>query len=63
MSQATDILTALKEGRMLTPIDALQEFGCFRLAARIKDLRDSGYDIRTEEVKEGTKTFARYYLK
>lgn len=37
----------LKKGRSITPIQALDLFGCFRLGARIWDLRRSGYDIQT----------------
>ena len=32
----------------ITAIDALQYIGSFRLAARIKNLRDEGHDIHTE---------------
>ena len=31
-----------------TPIDALNKFGCFRLAARISDLRNDGMLIKTK---------------
>lgn len=47
-SQATQILRWLQAGKKLTPQDALREFGCFRLAARINDLRRDGYKINTE---------------
>jgi len=33
-----------------------------RLAALIKELRDDGYKIRTEDVTEGRTTYARYHL-
>jgi len=36
--------------------------GVLRLAARIEDLRKSGHNIITEEVKHNGKTFARYHL-
>ena len=42
---------------MLTPLDALDHFGCFRLGARIKDLRALGHHIVNLE-KSGH--FARY---
>ena len=47
----------------ITAIDALNEAGCFRLAARISDLRDMGYRIESEMVtlKDG-KRVARYTL-
>ncbi|MEY2735277.1 MAG: Helix-turn-helix domain, partial [Pseudomonadota bacterium] len=33
MSQTQQILEALARGRTLTPLEALSEFGCLRLAA------------------------------
>lgn len=32
----------------ITPMDALQKFGCMRLAARISELREEGMHIRTD---------------
>ena len=46
-SQNKMILEALLAGRKITAIEALQAFGCFRLAARINNLRASGYQIQT----------------
>ena len=60
-SQTKSVLGALRHGP-ITPIEALDRFGCFRLAARIKNLRDAGYDIETERVTENDKTYARYHL-
>jgi hypothetical protein len=51
----------LKAGPV-TPMDALRECGSFRLAARIKDLRDRGYAIKTDSVTRNGKTFASYRL-
>ena len=31
----------------LTPLDALMKYGCFRLSARINELRQIGYHIET----------------
>ena len=47
MSQNESILSALKSGQELTPADALAQFGVFRLAARIDELRARGYSIQT----------------
>jgi hypothetical protein len=47
MSQKQMILDYLKQKRHLTPLEALKKFGCFRLAARIEELRDAGYRIHT----------------
>lgn len=47
MSQSKQILKHLEDGNSITPIEALSLFGCFRLAARVKDLRDEGHNIHT----------------
>jgi hypothetical protein len=47
MSQKAEILQFLKTKRSLTPLEALRKFGCFRLAARIEELRDDGHRIHT----------------
>ena len=59
-TQNQKILTYLKSGRPLTPMTALNKFGCFRLAARIADLRKDGHTIFTESVTRNKKTFASY---
>jgi len=41
----------LMSGRTLTPLDALHEFNCFRLSARIWDLRRRGLDIESRTKK------------
>lgn len=61
-TQNTQILKALEEGARLTPMDALNRFGCFRLGARIADLRRAGHDIKTRIVHKDGKNFAEYYL-
>ena len=62
MSQNSDILAALKRGTRITPLQALYWWGCFRLAARVDDLRKKGWLIRTEMVEQRGKKFARYSL-
>ena len=59
MSQEKQILEYLQSGKKLTPIDALNMFGCFRLGARICDLRSKGYNIDNESK---TGSFAVYKL-
>lgn len=62
-SQANAILKHMQDGNGITPMDALDLCGCFRLSARIADLKKRGYDIVTEKVKvEGGKYVARYHL-
>jgi hypothetical protein len=63
MSQAHVILQMLERGPV-TALDALEETGCFRLAARIADLRRLGHDIRTENITTANgKRIAKYVLK
>jgi hypothetical protein len=63
MSQATQILDMLKRGPV-TAMDALEKAGCFRLAARIADLRQQGHEILTETITTTTgKHIASYKLK
>jgi len=62
VSQKDMIIDSLKDGRVITPIHALTEFGCFRLAARISELRAEGYQIATEIVDNGDSRYAAYYL-
>jgi len=47
---------------LLTAYEALEDAGCLRLAARIKDLRDKGHNIVTEMVRANGKQYAGYYL-
>jgi hypothetical protein len=62
-SQNARILGYLAHGHTLTALEALEWFGCFRLAARVKQLRDRGHDIACEMVTREEKTFARYSLR
>ena len=60
-TQKDNILRWL-QSKPITPMDALQHFGSMRLAAHIKVLREEGYNIYTEDVKQNGKHFARYHL-
>jgi len=55
MSQKQQILDHLNAGRTLTPMDALYKFGCFRLGARIFELREAGHNIKGELVEVDTR--------
>lgn len=61
-TQNDQVLRYLKFGRRLTPMAALRLFGCFRLAARIHELRQHGHDIRHTTREVNGKRFAEYYL-
>lgn len=60
-SQNKEILKSLKDGNKLTQIDAFELFKCWRLAARIKNLRDDGHQIHTEIVTLPNKKRIAYY--
>ena len=61
-TQKQQIEAYLTKGKSLTPIDALSKFGCFRLAARIADLRNEGLNIATKIVTKKGKSYASYTL-
>ena len=50
-SQNEQIRKYLESGKSLTPLDALYQFGCFRLGARIYDLRKQGMTIKARTVQ------------
>jgi len=61
-SQQKAILKYLKRGEKLTGIKALKLFGCFRLAARIYDLKMSGHTIESSLITERGKKCSEYYM-
>ena len=62
LSQNTRILDYLKSGKKLTPITALEKFGCFRLSVNLRMLMQQGHAIITKNVTRNGKTFAEYSL-
>ena len=62
-SQEKQILNDLLTGCSITPIDALNRYGCFRLGARILSLRQQGFNIITDMVELNGKRFAKYSMK
>lgn len=69
ITQNQKILKYLKTHKYkgITPMDALKLCGCFRLSARIHDLKEQGHNIYKTmeyvETEEGTrKGYARYFL-
>lgn len=62
MSQTQKILNHLHKGKSLNPLQSLKLYGCFRLAARISDIKEMGYSIETKMVEENGKRFASYKL-
>jgi hypothetical protein len=62
-TQAGKILAHLRAGNRLTALDALERFQCFRLAARVHELRREGWAIEERMVETGSgKRVAEYSL-
>lgn len=62
MTQTDQIRAALLSGVELTPLAALDKYQCFRLAARVAELRREGMAIETIVDKNGGKKYARYRI-
>ena len=48
MTQCEKILQYIEENGSITPLDALREFGCMRLASRMCDIKKMGYAVEKE---------------
>jgi hypothetical protein len=59
LSQKKVILDHLKKFGSIEPLTALREYGCYRLGARISDLRNDGYNIITETIKSVSRITGR----
>lgn len=67
MTQCEKVLDWMERHGSIDPAQAFLELGVYRLSGRIKDLRNEGYDIKSETVRYKTKDgekkhFARYSL-
>lgn len=65
MSQENQILEYLLMGNELSPLEALNKFGCLRLGARIWDLKKKGYDFINQRIKHdltNDKHYAVYFI-
>lgn len=61
-SQTKQIAEYLIQGNRLTPLEALNLFGCLRLSGRIFDLREQGMNIKTDIITVNNKNIAQYSL-
>lgn len=67
-SQTARILSHMLEGKSITAMEALEQYGCFRLSARIKDIeKQLGYAPHRDRVqvknREGKDVWvARYWI-
>ena len=60
-SQAKRILAYMQEGHRITTLEALDLFKCFRLGARIADLKADGHDIKSAFVWTHTGKHVKQY--
>lgn len=65
MTQTEQIRAHLERGLPITPLGALHSYGCFRLGARIYDLRREGMPIEREMIEDIStgKRYAKYFLR
>lgn len=62
-SHKQKVLAHLRSVGSISSMEALRNFGCFRLAARIYDLKEDGWAIKTIMITtKGNKRIARYRL-
>jgi len=61
-SQNAAVLDHLTKHGSITALEAVQKLNCWRLAARVYDLRKYGWNINTMMVGVRNK-YARYFLK
>ncbi|HAZ00692.1 MAG: hypothetical protein A2W90_14540 [Bacteroidetes bacterium GWF2_42_66] len=62
MSQNEQIRRHLEAGKTITPLDALRQFNCLRLGARIHNLKKCGMVIHSRLVNHNGKRFAEYFI-
>lgn len=62
MTQQERVLRHLQEFGCITPVTAVREYGIYRLAVAISDLRHKGWQIRTvmQEAKNRYGEVVRY---
>lgn len=61
-SQKDIILRHLREIGPITPMEALRLYGCFRLGARIWELKHEGHPIEPKLIDIEGKNVAQYHL-
>jgi hypothetical protein len=62
MSVKNQVRRHLESGGKISPLAALRDFGCLRLAAVIYELRKEGMEIVTDTRTQRGKHFAVYRL-
>ncbi|MFR8975277.1 MAG: helix-turn-helix domain-containing protein [Eubacteriales bacterium] len=67
MTQTEKIIEYIQENGSITPLDALKEIGCMRLASRMCDIKKMGYAVNkkmeTATNRNGERVmYARYTI-
>lgn len=60
-SQTDRILEYMLQGHSITPLEALEKFKCFRLGARIADIKAKGYLVYSEFVTTPSEKKVKQY--
>lgn len=65
-TQSERILDYINQYGSITPLEAMRDIGCMRLAARIADLKELGYPIVSETIavdnRYGEKCHVKKYM-
>ena len=56
------LIRDLEKGKSITALEALNRYGCFRLASRIYDLKKQGWRIDKKAIVKDGKTYASYFI-
>jgi hypothetical protein len=62
-SQNKQILETLLKGNGISQQQAIKMYQCYRLSARIKNLRDKGHEIFCKMVEHGRSRFGLYFMR
>jgi len=60
-TQTTQLIQLMENG-WVSPIRALEEVGCFRLASRVWDIKQMGYDVTHRDVRVAGKRWREYSI-
>ena len=63
LSQCDRILIHLQSGKSINPMQSLNLYGCFRLGARIHDLKKDGNFIDTKIIYKNGSKYAEYSMR
>ena len=65
ITQCEMIVEYLNTYKEITPLEAMRDLGCYRLASRICQLKSKGYKIKSKmvavETRNGGKTYVASY--